>query len=103
MAVTLINVFTVPEDQDEAFQKNWKKTSETFSQAPGFIETHLYQITGPGEFRYVNIALWETADDLNTVNKSYHHDEASMPGVKAHPGIYRPFIEMKRDDQGKSA
>lgn len=99
MAVTLINAFTVPEDQDEAFQKNWKKTSETFSQAPGFIETHLYQITGPGEFRYVNVALWETADDLNTVNKSYRHDEAGVPGVKAHPGIYQPFITIKRSDK----
>ena len=92
MAVTLINAFIVPEDQDEAFQKNWKKTSETFSQAPGFIETHLYQITGPGEFRYVNVALWETADDLNTVNKSYRHDEASMPGSKLIRGSTAPLL-----------
>ena len=99
MAVTLINAFTVPENQDEAFQKNWKKTSETFSKAPGFIEANLYQITGLGEFRYVNVALWETADDLKAVNKSYRHDAADMPGVKAHPGIYRPFITIKRDDK----
>jgi heme-degrading monooxygenase HmoA len=58
MAVTLSSHY-VPEDQDEAFQKNWKKTSETFSPGAGFIETHVYS-TGPASFRYVNVALWET-------------------------------------------
>ena len=103
MAVTFINAFTVPEDQDAAFQENWKKTSELFADTDGFIEVNLYQIIGSGEFRYITVALWESADALNAANRSHRPNTsgttASMPGVTVHPGMYQPFITIKRSDK----
>ena len=103
MAVTFINAFTVPEDQDKAFQENWKQTSGLFADTPGFIEVNLYQIIGSGEFRYVTVALWESADALTAANKLHRPDtsgtRASMPGVTVHPGMYQPCITIKRPDK----
>ncbi len=94
MAVTLINAFIVPEDQEAAFLEDWKQTTAVFSRAPGFIETHMHRNTGVGDgtFRFINIALWETAQAWHDAITSNPPGEATLPGVKAHPAIYEPII-----------
>ena len=39
MTATLINAFVVPENKEEEFLANWKKTTNYFSRQKGFIET----------------------------------------------------------------
>lgn len=64
MAVTLLNPFIVPLDQEAEFLKNWQKTTEVYSRMPGFIETHLHRNIGVGNgtFKFINIAYWESAE-----------------------------------------
>lgn len=59
MAVTLINTFIVPEDQEAEFLKNWRETTQVFSHTPGFIETHYLStnkgVTTPGSPNFLGV------------------------------------------------
>ena len=85
MAVTLINSFKVPLDQEEAFLSGWRKTSAALVSKVGFLEAHLHRNTGKSgqEFLYVNVALWETAEDLINADPKSVSDADSLPGVQA--------------------
>lgn len=98
MPVTLINPFTVPEDQEAAFLERWRRTLEAFSRMPGFIEARLHRNTGGGDptFRFVNVALWESAEALRAAAEAYRPTEADLPGVEAHPGIFESVVASAR-------
>ena len=90
MSVTLINAFTVPEDQASAFLEDFQKMAAIFAQAPGFIETHLHRNTGIGDptFRFINIAVWESAEAWKAALKSAMPGRNGLPGIEAHPALY---------------
>jgi heme-degrading monooxygenase HmoA len=97
MAVTLLNVFIVPEELEEEFLTNWKKSCHVFSHTPGFIETHLHRNTGVGNgtFRFINIARWESADAWHSSHAAHPPTEYAIPGVKGHPAIFESIIDVE--------
>jgi hypothetical protein len=101
MAVTLINAFIVPEDREAEFLANWRATTAVFSKRPGFIETHLHRNTGVGrgDFRFINIARWESAEAWRSNHDDHVPGEYSIPGVKGHPAIF----ECIEDAYGEAA
>jgi heme-degrading monooxygenase HmoA len=97
MAVTLINVFIVPEHLEAEFLAEWKKSCHTFSHTPGFIETHLHRNTGVGNgtFRFINIARWASAEAWRSAHQAYVPTEYSIEGVKGHPAIFESIIDVE--------
>lgn len=102
MAVTLINTFNVPEDQEQNFLREWKRTTDHFSRSSGFVETKLHRNTGVGDgtFKFVNIATWASAEAWRSTHTDYTPTEDTLPGVKGHPAIYESLIEVQH--QGTS-
>lgn len=95
MTATLINIFIVPEEQDEAFLAEWKITAEYFrTSGSGLIETHLHRNTGTGNttFSYVNIARWLSAQHWRDSHDEYRPKEYDIPGVKGHPSIFECVV-----------
>lgn len=104
MAVTLINVFNVPEDKIDAFLTEWRKTSAFFkANAPGFIETHLHRNTGTGNqtFQFVNIARWTSGEAWKESHDLYKPTEYALEGVKGHPAIFQDIINLEKNTEGE--
>lgn len=101
MAVTLINVFTVSEEQEESFLKTWREAADKYSHTPGFIETHLHRNTGVGDrtFKFINIARWESAEAWRSTLADYHPGEDDSSGFKGHPAIYESIIDVQHQDE----
>jgi heme-degrading monooxygenase HmoA len=102
MPVTLLNVFIVPEDKEEEFLLNWRKTTGVFSRKKGFIEAHLHRNTGVGNtaFRFINIAKWESAEAWKQTHDDYRPTEYDIPGVKGHPSIFESIIDAYYEGEG---
>ena len=100
MAVTLINVFNVPEDQEGEFLRHWTQTTEVFKRRKGFIETHLHRNTGVGNqtFQFINVARWESAEAWRANHDQYSPTEYRVPGVKGHPAIFQTVVNVYSDD-----
>ena len=96
MAVTLLNVFVVPEQLEAEFLKSWQRSADTFAGMPGFIETHLHRNTGIGNatFRFINIARWESAEAWRSSHAAHPPSEYAIEGVKGHPAIYESVVDM---------
>ena len=64
MSLTLINLFTVPAEEADAFAERFKTIAERFADAPGFGGTELHRNSGVGDpsYSFVNIAKWESAE-----------------------------------------
>lgn len=99
MAVTLINTFIVPKEQEEEFLRRWKITSAHFQQTDGFIETHLHKNTGAGNatFSFINIAKWQSAAAWKSTHRDYVPGDYSIPGVKGHPSIFECVVDLVND------
>ena len=96
MAVTLINAFKVPLDREQEFLAGWKKTSAGLLNKPGFLDASLHRNTGQAnqEFLYVNVAHWETAEDLKQSDPKSIWDANSLPGVQDFPGVFEEVIQL---------
>lgn len=100
MSATLINVFIVPAEARDAFLAEWKVTAEHYrSSGTGLIETHLHQNTEVGNptFSYVNVARWTSGEAWRAAHAEYTPGEYSIPGVKGHPSIFVPIVNMYSD------
>jgi heme oxygenase (mycobilin-producing) len=64
MSVTLINLFTVPAEEEAGFLERFKATAERLKDLPGFGGTNLHRNIGVGDqaYRFVNVAIWESAE-----------------------------------------
>lgn len=59
--VTLINVFEVPEGQQDAAIEAWESARDFLQTQPGYIETALHGSLDPqARFSLINIARWES-------------------------------------------
>ena len=60
----LINVFEVPEGRDDEFLAGWEEGKRFMERQPGCVSTALHRSLDPqARFRYINLAVWESADD----------------------------------------
>jgi heme-degrading monooxygenase HmoA len=97
MPVTLINVFTVPEDREEEFVKWWKSVKETITKQEGFISGKFHKaIKSDSRYNYINVALWE---DEDVYWKAYEKSVSPMKAklgelqVEMTPALYQVAFE----------
>ncbi len=97
MAVKLINVFHVPEDQVDEFLKRWTATSGVYARTAGFLESHLHRNAGVGHqnFNFINIATWASSEAFIDAHKNYVPGEESIPGIQFYPALYEEVIMTK--------
>lgn len=63
MAVTLINVFSVPKGKEEEFVKWWQDVKASITAQPGFISGKFHRsIKAESRFNFINVALWESEE-----------------------------------------
>jgi heme-degrading monooxygenase HmoA len=57
--VVLVNVFTLAQDDEQAFLKAWTPDAEFMKRQTGFISTQLHRAIGESP-TYLNYAVWES-------------------------------------------
>ena len=88
----LINAFEVPEGSDEEFVAAWQSAREFLETRPGYLGTTLHKtVTPEAEFRFVNVARWQTAQEFQAAVTSdeFQAAAAGLAGYRSHPGLYR--------------
>ena len=95
MTVVLINAFEVPVGKDEAFLEGWEKARAYLGTQEGYRSTRLHRSLSPGaDFRFVNIALWESAEAFQAATSSPEFRNAPIP-FAFHASLY----EVVREDE----
>jgi heme-degrading monooxygenase HmoA len=97
MAVTLINVFSVPQGQEDEFVKWWLGVKAHIIQQEGFISGKFHQSLKPDiRFNFINVAVWENE---NLYWKAYEKTVVPMKsrlqamGVQMTPALYKVAFE----------
>jgi hypothetical protein len=64
VSLTLINLFTVPPEESDAFQARFAAMTEALRDVDGFEGTDLNRYAGVGDpsYQFVNIARWASAE-----------------------------------------
>jgi heme-degrading monooxygenase HmoA len=93
--VVLINAFEVPEGEDEAFLQGWERAREFISTQEGYLSTTLHRSLSPtADFRYVNVALWESEQAFRDATSQPEFRNAPVP-FPFHASLY----EVVREDE----
>jgi heme-degrading monooxygenase HmoA len=65
-----IDKFRVPKPARDEFIQKVRLTHEFIKTQPGFIQDFVFeQIGGPGEFNFVTVAVWESADAFDAAKQ----------------------------------
>jgi heme-degrading monooxygenase HmoA len=93
--IILINAFEVPQEEDEAFLDGWERQREFLNAQQGYISTRLHRSLSPdAEFRFVNVALWESQQAFRDATSQLQFRAAPVP-FRFHASLY----EVVRRDQ----
>jgi heme-degrading monooxygenase HmoA len=93
--VLLINAFEVPEGADEEFLASWERQREFLSAREGYLSTRLHRSLSPdADFRFVNVALWESATAFRDATSQPEFSTAPVP-FRFHASLY----ELVRADE----
>jgi heme-degrading monooxygenase HmoA len=96
MAVTLINVFTVPLATENEFVQWWHDVKGSITKQPGFVSGKFHRSVKPGKFNFINVAVWENEE---LYWKAYEHSVTPMTaklaqlGVEMVPALYEVVFE----------
>ena len=97
MAVTLINVFSVPKGKEEEFVQWWEAAKVDITKKPGFISGKFHRSIKPNSrFNFINVAIWESED---VYWKAYEQSVTPMKnkleqlGVEMVPALYDVVFE----------
>jgi heme-degrading monooxygenase HmoA len=97
MAVTLINVFSVPNGKDDEFVKWWQEVKDNITKQAGFISGKFHRSIKPeSRFNFINVALWENEDLYwKAYEKSVTPMKAKLGqlGVEQTPALYHVVFE----------
>ena len=97
MAVTLINVFSVPKEKEAEFVKWWHDVKENITAQQGFISGRFHRSIKPeSRFNFINVALWENEDVYwKAYEKSVTPMKAKLQqlGVEMVPALYDVAFE----------
>ena len=86
--VTLINLFSVPQEIETEFSRSWHKTVEQMKQQPGFIDSKLHRnLNEDGKFQFINVAHWESAEAFKTAQSNVEIFEKQLD-IEAVPDLY---------------
>jgi heme-degrading monooxygenase HmoA len=89
-AVVLINPFEVPAGADEEFIASWEVARNYMRYQPGYLHTRLHRSILPdADFRFINIAGWESAEAFRAAVESRGFQQIGRPPYPAHPALYR--------------
>jgi heme oxygenase (mycobilin-producing) len=89
-AAVLINPFEVPAGADEEFITSWEAARDYLRGQPGYLHTRLHRSILPdADFRFVNIAGWESAEAFRAAVESPGFQQAGRVPYPAHPALYR--------------
>jgi heme-degrading monooxygenase HmoA len=85
MAVTLINVFSVPKGQEDAFVRWWEDVKINITKEPGFISGKFHKSLKPdNRYNFINVALWDNEEGYW---KAYEKNAAPMKGKLQQMGV----------------
>lgn len=97
MAVTLINLFTVPKDKEGEFVSWWKKVKADITKQPGFISGKFHKsLKAESRYNFINVALWENEE---IYWKAYEKSVGPMKtalqqmGVEMTPALFDVIFE----------
>lgn len=97
MAVTLINVFSVPRGKETEFVKWWQDVKENITAQQGFISGKFHRSINPkSRHNFINVALWENEEVYwKAYEKSVTPMKAKLEqlGVEMVPALYRVAFE----------
>jgi heme-degrading monooxygenase HmoA len=87
--VALIDLFEVPDDQDERFLEGWERMREALAQQRGYLGTRLHRSLAPADFRFVDVARWSSPLMFARALKLADVEQAieAMP-FRSHPALY---------------
>jgi heme-degrading monooxygenase HmoA len=92
MAVTLINVFSVPRGKEHEFVKWWQDVKTNITSQQGFINGKFHRSIKPeSRYNFINVAVWENEE---VYWKAYEKSVAPMRakleqlGVEMVPALY---------------
>jgi heme-degrading monooxygenase HmoA len=97
MAVTLINVFSVPKGKEDEFVNWWQDVKANITKQPGFMSGKFHRSIKPdSKFNFINVAIWENED---VYWKAYEKSVTPMKtklgqlGVEMVPALYHVAFE----------
>lgn len=87
--VLLINSFEIPVGEDRAFMRGWERARDFLRTQPGYVSATLHRsITPDADFRFVNVALWESAEDFRAATSRPEFRNAAFP-YRFHAALYQ--------------
>ena len=96
MSYKLINLFTVPAGEEEAFLARFKAIAERFAGQPGFGGTELHRNAGVGDptYTFVNVAVWESAEAWQTALPKILAGSGGLGGVVPKAALYESVFRF---------
>jgi len=92
MAVTLINVFSVPHGKEHEFVRWWQDVKTHITSQEGFISGKFHRSIKPeSRYNFINVALWENEEVYwKAYEKSVTPMKAKLEqlGVEMVPALY---------------
>ena len=74
-----IDKFKVPESAQDEFIQKVQVTHEFIKAQPGFIQDFIFEQTGgPGEFNFVTVVIWESAEVLDAAKRAVMTKQAEI-------------------------
>jgi heme-degrading monooxygenase HmoA len=87
--VVLINSFEVPAGEDDVFVRGWERARDFLKTQPGYLSTQLHRSISPSaDFRFVNVALWESEEAFRLATGKPEFRSASVP-YRFHASLYQ--------------
>ncbi|WP_067829715.1 antibiotic biosynthesis monooxygenase family protein [Nocardia inohanensis] len=98
--ITMINAFTVPVAETEAFLQFWRENAEIMAAQAGFVRSRLHQsLIDDAELRFVNVASWESGVQLEAALARPEWQASAQQllnlDVTARPSIYQGIIDVE--------
>lgn len=97
MAVTLINVFSVPQGKEHEFVKWWQDVKTNITMEKGFISGTFHRSIRPdSRYNFINVAEWESEEVYwKAYEKSVTPMKAKLEqlGVEMVPALYQVAFE----------
>ena len=97
MAVTLINVFSVPAAKEAEFVQWWQDVKQDITKRAGFISGTFHKSLKPdSRFNYINVAMWQNE---TLYWQAYEKSVTPMKerlgslGVEMTPALYHAAFE----------
>lgn len=105
--ITLINLFTVPPGESEAFLHHWRRSARIMAARYGFVRARLYQaMDDTVRFRFVNVAEWASgvAFDRARTDPDFLTESRRVLGepglhITGRPAPYRIAFDVKAGDR----